>query len=228
MISHTPRHLRAYLAALPTNSPQFYPIQFDLGKVGKGVLVCCMASFCERFIVQTAFFFCQLLFNRQQRFNPETRAFLRLIVWLVKGICLPENHKQTRNCAGADGEKIMTWQQEQCRLTATAAGHLCVGVYFCWWDRLFLLVVEHERQRVHLLENVIDIKNCFVSLLCWTCWRRGPGRAFRKLLCSPKQNELQLNVLDQQCLRKRLRIFEAVVWKWSAELFSVLETAESN
>ena len=28
-------------------------------------------------IIQTTFFFFQLLLNRQQRFNPETRAFLR-------------------------------------------------------------------------------------------------------------------------------------------------------
>ena len=30
--------------------------------------------------VQTTFFFFQLLLNRQQRFNPETRAFLRLML----------------------------------------------------------------------------------------------------------------------------------------------------
>ena len=29
--------------------------------------------------IQTTFFFLQLLLNRQQRFNPETRAFLRLM-----------------------------------------------------------------------------------------------------------------------------------------------------
>ena len=31
-------------------------------------------------MIQTTYFFFQLLLNRQQRFNPETRAFLRLML----------------------------------------------------------------------------------------------------------------------------------------------------
>ena len=41
--------------------------------------------------------------------------------------------------------------ESQCRLTATAAGHLCVDAYFCGWESLFLLVMDrlcsHERKR---------------------------------------------------------------------------------
>ena len=36
---------RAYLAALPTNPPEYANEEFDPGMVGKGVLVCCMTSF---------------------------------------------------------------------------------------------------------------------------------------------------------------------------------------
>ena len=34
----------------------------------------------RKYKIQTTFFFFQLLLNRQQHFNPETRAFLRLML----------------------------------------------------------------------------------------------------------------------------------------------------
>ena len=63
--------------------------------------------------VQTTFSFFQLLLNRQQRFNPETRAFLRLLaitfclfhtsyIGLIR-VQLSQNVNSLNNCLGVGG-----------------------------------------------------------------------------------------------------------------------------